>query len=70
MLACTCRHPWSVGTRVVLAPDYRSYNDAGDGPLSPGDVGEIVEVDNSHMPYSVRYNGRKWWYHQAALRKV
>lgn len=58
------------GARVVLASDYADYDDAGSGPLKPGDVGTIHEVDEDDpdKQYKVTAaNGKKWWYHKNAV---
>jgi hypothetical protein len=45
---------------------------SGEGPLSPGDIGEVLEDDMSSKPYKViartgASKSREWWYHEAAL---
>lgn len=37
-----------------MTADYKKYGDANDGPLKPGDVGTVVEADNSNVPYKAR----------------
>lgn len=61
---------FSVGDSVVLSPDYRACSDACGGPMSPGDVGKVVQDDQSSKPYEVLFKGRKWWYEAAALRRA
>ena len=56
------------GDKVVLAPDYEMYGDASDGPLKPGDVGDVFEDDKSSMPCHVRFEGDEFWYKREALR--
>ena len=58
----------TVGTSVVLTDDYFHYFDAKQGPLTPGDVGIIVEV-NSHIskPYKVEFGDTTFWYAQQAI---
>ena len=66
--------PHNVGTHVVLSPDYQQQEDAGGGPLQPGDVGQIVEyrARETHQwrvipPGVSREAGRDWWYNTPAL---
>jgi len=61
---------FSVGDSVMLSANVRHAGDAAEGPLSTGDVGEVVEVDESSMPYNVHYEGRHWWYQRKALVKA
>jgi len=63
---------FSVGDSVMLSANVRDAGDAAEGPLSTGDVGEVVgvDVDESNMPYHVHYKGRHWWYHRKALVKA
>lgn len=57
-----------VGTQVVLRTGYGSVSDAANGPLRPGNVGTIVEVDGSATPYKVQAaNGTMWWYMRRAV---
>jgi len=56
------------GDKVVLAPDFEIYGDASNGPLKPGDVGDVFEDDKSSMPCHVRFEGRQYWYKREALR--
>ena len=60
------------GSRVVLAPDYKSYGDAKDGPLSPGDIG-VVDADGSTSRMRIKVDvgakkGQTWYFDRAALR--
>jgi hypothetical protein len=60
------------GSKVVLVPGYESMEDASGGPLQPGDVGEVIEDDNSGKPFHVRAisgasKGSTWWYVKSAL---
>jgi membrane protein implicated in regulation of membrane protease activity len=56
-----------VGERVKLTPNYSSFDDASDGPLKPGDVGELVQDDHDSKPFEVSFNGTTWYYAEAAL---
>lgn len=56
------------GSKVILASNYESITDASSGPLSPGDVGTVADVDRSDNTVRVEYNGRRWWYQQRALQ--
>ncbi len=48
---------------VVLAPDYARHSDAREGPLSPGQIGVVVEVGSSRLRVKARSgDDRKWWY--------
>ena len=50
--------------RCELTPDAFDYDDASDGPLAFGDVGEVEEVEDDpddDMPYNVSFNGRTHW---------
>eukprot|EP00002_Diphylleia_rotans_P026181 TRINITY_DN5209_c0_g1_i1.p1 TRINITY_DN5209_c0_g1~~TRINITY_DN5209_c0_g1_i1.p1 ORF type:complete len:1235 (-),score=181.18 TRINITY_DN5209_c0_g1_i1:275-3979(-) len=56
------------GSRVVLSPNYETFDDAGGGPLRPGDVGVVIKDDKSSKPYQVRApQGQTWWYVAGAL---
>ena len=56
---------------MKLSPTYSKYSDAADGPLQPGDVGKLLENDQSHKPYLVEASdGRQWWYEHKALVKA
>lgn len=47
---------------VVLAPDYARHSDAREGPLSPGQIGVVVEVGSSRLRVKARSgDDRKWW---------
>jgi len=67
------RHPQ--GLEVILSPDYMSHQDAGGGPLKPGDTGEVVEYKrrDTHQwrVQAIRADGsrgeRDWWYDTKAL---
>jgi hypothetical protein len=54
----------------VLTAVYRLCGDASDGPLTPGDVAQVVDTDESTRPYKVTYKGREWWYAATAVRRV
>ena len=56
-----------VGCRVQLAPGYASHSDAAGGPLTPGDIGTLIEDDKSSKPYKVEYGGKTYWYEKPAL---
>jgi hypothetical protein len=56
-----------VGCKVKLAPGYASHSDAEGGPLTPGDIGTLVEDDKSSKPFKIEYNGKTWWYEKPAL---
>jgi len=58
----------NVGDAVVLSPHYQSCHDAANGPLQPGDVGQIIEQDETLMPHRVFFAGREHWYTADALR--
>lgn len=60
----------SVGDAVRLSPNFQHCGDAAEGPLSPGDIGDVVRVDTDGVPYKVSYKGRSWWYQRKALVKV
>ena len=50
-----------------MSSNYKEFDDAGDGPLKPGDVGTLIEDDNSSKPYRIEAKsgsdvGKKWWY--------
>ena len=56
------------GTIVTLSPNFYQYEDAAKGPLSPGEVGIILQNDRSGKPYHVAApNGRTWWYCKSAI---
>ena len=54
----------TAGTGVVLTVDYYLYSDAQSGPLSPGEVGTVIEQSST----SGRYYVHGWHYDAAALR--
>ena len=61
------------GSIVSLADGFASHSDASDGPLQPGDRGEVVATDSSGKPLKVKALtgskvGSAWWYNTAALR--
>lgn len=56
------------GTIVTLSPNFYQYEDAARGPLSPGEVGIILQNDRSGKPYHVATpSGRTWWYCKDAI---
>ena len=61
--------PNTINVAVVLAPDYADHSDARDGPLSPGEVGNIIEFGGmTGRRFRVRSPaGGTWWYDAAAL---
>ena len=59
-----------VGEKVVLADDYASHGDASGGPLKPGDVGTLKQDDHDSKPFKVNFNGRDYWYKEAALKRA
>jgi hypothetical protein len=59
-----------VGDMVMLTSDYAEYDDAAGGPLTPGDVAELIADDDSQKPFQVSFKGRQWWYRSAALQKA
>jgi hypothetical protein len=60
----------AVGDKVTLTSGYADHSDAGDGPLAPGEEGELVEDDGSGKPFKVRANtGKSWWYNAEAIQK-
>ena len=56
-----------IGERVVLATGFEGCQDAGGGPLKPGDVGVVEADDRDSKPFKVRFNGKSWYYDDAAL---
>jgi hypothetical protein len=58
-----------LGIRVVLAPGYEGEQDAAEGPLRPGDAGEVVEYKqrDGHQWHVRAPDGRTWWYSTRAL---
>ena len=66
--ACTCSPTTcGVGTQVVLTRDYSNHSSAASGPLSPGDVGEVVLLSVTGRPNVQSDNGRTWFYEYEAL---
>ncbi|KXZ43686.1 hypothetical protein GPECTOR_83g298 [Gonium pectorale] len=59
---------------VTAAPNYRSFNDAADGPLAPGKYGIVLMDDRSpNRPLRIRSLQepfRLFWYERAALQPV
>ncbi len=52
-----------VGSLCVLAPDFASYSDASGGPLTPGQVGVVVQVATGRLQLRPQSGGdRVWWY--------
>jgi hypothetical protein len=61
---CPCVVRAAAAPRCELTHDAFDHEDASEGPLAPGDVGEIEEVASAlddEMPYNVRFNGRTYW---------
>ena len=60
---------FAVGDLVTVSADYASHADAGGGPVQPGEMGKVVEVqrDGGRQPIKVEHNGRQWWYMREAL---
>lgn len=54
---------FEVGDSVTLSSDYRSYDDASDGPLRPGEVSFVTNVDG-------RIRVAEWWYSPRALTLI
>ena len=57
----------SIGASVVLASGYERVLDAKNGPLEPGDVGEIEAIEGSSKRLKVKFKGKSWWYDDGAL---
>ena len=69
------------GTHVQLTKDYKDHGDATKGPLQPGEVGVVIEVEHfcsrvsqsgkrepKSEPFHVRAaNGKYMWYKAAAI---
>ena len=58
------------GTRVVLTESYAEFTDAAAGPLSPRDVGTILQIgqlSGGRATYQVEFSGRRWWYQPEAI---
>jgi hypothetical protein len=53
--------PLAIGSKVVLRRGFGAEGDAGGGPLSVGDVGEIIGHDGSSKPWKVKGNAGKTW---------
>jgi hypothetical protein len=60
----------AVGDHVRLSPHYATEMDASNGPLTEGDIGTVIAVDDSEQPIQVQYNGQPWWYTREALARV
>ena len=61
------------GDKVVLVSNYETLlnaSDASEGPLKPGDVGIVVENDNSYKPFKIIFNDKTWWYDEKALKLI
>ena len=56
-----------VGDKVKLSSTYKTFGDAAEGPLSPGDIGELKKDDKSSKPFYVSHGGSSWWYHEGAI---
>ena len=57
-----------VGDKVKLAQGYKLCADAGEGPLTPRDVGVIIAINPLSMQFKVQTGkGLTWWYTQDAL---
>ena len=56
------------GDKVVLVSNYETLLDTSEGPLKPGDVGIVVENDNSYKPFKIKFNDKTWWYDENALK--
>ena len=48
-----------IGDKVLLESNIL---DSLEGPLKQGDVGEVVEIDNSYKPLKIKFNNKTWWY--------
>jgi hypothetical protein len=70
----------SVGSKVELTSDYKNYDDAGQGPLKPGQFGIVIEKRSNGSfrvkPQSGGFGGAlgggtcEWWYGAKALKLV
>ena len=58
-----------IGADVVLSADYEAH-DGKDGPLKPGDVGKLIKVDSSGLPYLVSFNGTEHRYRAGAIEPI
>ena len=59
-----------VGERVMLTEDYRSFGDAANGPLKPGDTTILKQDDKDSKPYKIRFEETTFFYEEGALRRV
>ena len=59
-----------VGDRVQLASDYRRFSDASAGPLQPGQVGIVINDDDSRHGQVRAPNGDTWFYRYRALTSL
>ena len=59
-----------VGERVMLTEDYKSFGDAENGPLKPGDTTILQQDDKDSKPYKIRFNETSFFYEEGALRRV
>ncbi len=60
---------FDVGCSIQLSSDYQLHGDAASGPLRPGDVGILMENDDtSSQPFLVDFDGKRWWYARSALQ--
>ena len=64
--------PFVVGDAVCLTHEYLRFGDAADGPLRPGDVGVVIQMDYLPPPILVRHvaSGKSWWYAVACLERA
>ena len=56
------------GDKVVLVSNYKTFTDASEGPLKPGDVAILEENDYSFKPFRIEFNDVVWWYDVKALK--
>ena len=61
--------PNTINVAAFLSPDYAEHSDAHDGPLTPGEIGTIIEYGGmTGRRFRVRSPaGATWWYDAAAL---
>jgi len=59
-----------VGERVMLTEAYRSFGDAENGPLKPGDTTILIQDDEDSKPYKIRFKDQTWYYREGALRRA
>ncbi len=53
---------------MQLTKDYKDHGDASEGPLKPGEVGVVIEINDSVTAFRVMTGeGEKWWYRLAAI---